>query len=89
MDYDAIVVGSGFGGRLAALRLSEKGYRLAVLEMGRRIAADPGGGVVDLHHEVFGYPGWFVVDGAAIPANVGVDPSLTITALGLISAKRA
>lgn len=36
MDYDAIVIGSGFGGSVAALRLSEKGYRVAVLEQGRR-----------------------------------------------------
>jgi cholesterol oxidase len=35
-DYDAIVIGSGFGGSVAALRLSEKGYRVAVLEQGRR-----------------------------------------------------
>lgn len=38
-------------------------------------------GVIDVHHEVFGYPGLYVVDGSAIPANVGVNPSLTITAL--------
>jgi cholesterol oxidase len=36
MDYDAIVIGSGFGGSVAALRLSEKGHRVAVLEQGRR-----------------------------------------------------
>jgi len=38
-------------------------------------------GVVDLRNEVFSYPNLFVVDGSAIPANVGVNPSLTITAL--------
>ncbi|THA69207.1 GMC family oxidoreductase [Streptomyces sp. A0958] len=35
-DYDVIVVGSGFGGAVSALRLSEKGYRVGVLEAGRR-----------------------------------------------------
>lgn len=35
-DYDWIVIGSGFGGSVAALRLAEKGYRVAVLERGRR-----------------------------------------------------
>ncbi len=35
-DFDVIVIGSGFGGSVAALRLTEKGYRVAVLEAGRR-----------------------------------------------------
>ncbi|HEX3782371.1 MAG TPA: GMC family oxidoreductase [Pseudonocardiaceae bacterium] len=39
-DYDVIVVGSGFGGSVAALRLTEKGYRVAVIEAGRRFADD-------------------------------------------------
>ena len=36
LDYDWIVIGSGFGGSVAALRLAEKGYRVAILECGRR-----------------------------------------------------
>ncbi len=38
VDFDVIVVGSGFGGSVAALRLAEKGYRVGVLEAGRRFA---------------------------------------------------
>ena len=35
-DYDWLVIGSGFGGSVSALRLAEKGYRVAILECGRR-----------------------------------------------------
>jgi cholesterol oxidase len=35
-DYDVLVVGSGFGGSVSALRLTEKGYRVGVLEAGAR-----------------------------------------------------
>src|SRR5688572_19839356 len=39
-DADFVVVGSGFGGSVAALRLAEKGYRVGVLEAGRRLAPE-------------------------------------------------
>ncbi len=38
-------------------------------------------GVIDAYHRVFGEPGLHVVDGSALGANLGVNPSLTITAL--------
>ena len=40
MDADVVVVGSGFGGSVAALRAAEKGYRVCVLEAGRRFGPD-------------------------------------------------
>ncbi|HUJ23971.1 MAG TPA: GMC family oxidoreductase [Bryobacteraceae bacterium] len=39
-DFDFIVIGSGFGGSVTAHRLTEKGYRVAVMEMGRRWTPD-------------------------------------------------
>jgi cholesterol oxidase len=47
---------------------------------GAPIGADPTLGVVDGWHRVFGHPGLHVVDGAAVSANLGANPSLTITA---------
>ncbi|HEX5724751.1 MAG TPA: GMC family oxidoreductase [Longimicrobiaceae bacterium] len=41
----------------------------------------PETGVIDARHQVWGYPGLYVVDGSAVSANPGVNPSLTICAL--------
>lgn len=48
---------------------------------GAVISDSPVNGVIDAYHRVWGHPGLHVVDGAAVPANPGVNPSLTITAL--------
>ncbi|WP_454113202.1 GMC oxidoreductase [Microbacterium maritypicum] len=48
---------------------------------GAVISASPEDGVIDPYHRVWGHPGLHVVDGSAVPANPGVNPSLTITAL--------
>ncbi|MFE7801561.1 GMC oxidoreductase [Nocardia sp. NPDC057440] len=47
---------------------------------GAPIGADRETGVIDAYHRVYGYPTLSVVDGAAVSANLGVNPSLTITA---------
>ncbi|MBT2384893.1 FAD-dependent oxidoreductase [Streptomyces sp. ISL-11] len=44
------------------------------------IGSDPSQGVIDPYHRLYGHPGISVVDGAAVSANLGVNPSLTITA---------
>jgi cholesterol oxidase len=58
------------------------------------IGADASSGVIDARHRVFGYEGLYVCDGSTIPANLGVNPSLTITAMteramGLIPSTKA
>ena len=47
---------------------------------GCAIASDSDHGVIDPYHRVYGYPTLSVVDGAAVSANLGVNPSLTIAA---------
>jgi cholesterol oxidase len=47
---------------------------------GAVIGTDARSGVIDAYHRVFGHEGLHVVDGAAVTANLGVNPSLTITA---------
>ena len=124
-DYDWLVIGSGFGGSVSALRLAEKGYSVGVVECGRRFADDElpkstwdlrryfyaprlgmrgifrlstfrdvavvsgagvGGGSLGYANTLYRAPKRFyenllICDGSAIPANVGVNRSLTITAL--------
>ncbi len=48
---------------------------------GAPMGSTPGEGLVDGRNRVFGYEELYVVDGSAIPVNLGVNPSLTITAL--------
>jgi cholesterol oxidase len=70
----------GFPGSLVtetALNIPTTAHILGGACMGR----DANEGVIDADHRVFGYPGLYVIDGSAISANPGVNPSLTITAL--------
>jgi cholesterol oxidase len=48
---------------------------------GAVIGSSPADGVIDPRHRVYGYENLLVCDGAAIPANIGVNPSLTIAAM--------
>lgn len=116
MIYDYIVIGSGFGGSVASLRLAEKGYKVLTLEQGKRYNPKDfpktnwnlrkylwvpalrffgfqklsfystasilsGTGVVDKNLKVHGYPDFYITDGSVIQGNIGVNPSLTITAM--------
>jgi len=57
LDYDVVVIGSGFGGSVAALRLAEKGYRVAVLEAGRRFDI-PSGDAPRTRHQALPRTSW-------------------------------
>ncbi|MGX1598671.1 GMC oxidoreductase [Dietzia maris] len=71
------------GGRPLDLLLESVGGKSITAHVlgGAAMGTDASDGVIDTDHRVFGHPGLYVVDGSAIPANVGVNPSLTITAM--------
>jgi len=48
---------------------------------GACIGSDIESGVINDNFEVYNYPNMYIIDGSVIPANLGVNPSLTITAL--------
>ena len=79
-------------GRALAQRmdgLPQNGINEAILNIpmtahilgGGIMGKDRDSGVIDKYHRVFGYKNMYVVDASAIPANLGVNPSLTITAM--------
>lgn len=77
-EYAAVSGGTPMNMTLESIGgLSTTAHILSGCPMGRT-AAD---GVIGSDHQVHGHPGLFVVDGASIPGNIGVNPSLTITAM--------
>ena len=76
-----------FAGRVGGIPLGSLGENLlnmpttAHIMGGCPMGSNKDEGVVDLNCEIFGYPGLYVVDGSILPANPGINPSLTITAL--------
>lgn len=80
------------GGRPLNLLLESVGGKSITAHIlgGAAMGTDASDGVIDTDHQVFGHPGLYVVDGSAIPANVGVNPSLTIAAMAeRFAARRA
>lgn len=71
------------GGRPLNLLLETVGGKSITAHIlgGAAMGTSAADGVIDTDHQVFGHPGLYVVDGSSIPANVGVNPSLTITAM--------
>ena len=68
MTWDFLVVGSGFGGSVAALRLAEKGYSVHMLEAGRRFE--------DEDFARLGYPKGFVgPQGLGSEVTIFADPA--------------
>lgn len=53
-----------------------------------RIAANPGNGVCDMDHQVFGVDGLYVMDGSAVPSSLGANPQVTIMALATRAAQK-
>jgi cholesterol oxidase len=71
------------GGTALNLLVESAGGRSVTAHIlgGAVIGSGPESGVLDDRHEVHGHPGLFVADASAIPVNLGVNPSLTITAM--------
>lgn len=80
MTYDYIIIGSGFGGSVSALRLAEKGYKVAVIEMGKHLTSnDFEHGCKSMRHFIWnpllGFKGYFfqeIFKHLAIIGGVGV-----------------
>lgn len=76
-----------FGQRMDGVALGSIGENLLNLPTtahilgGSPLGKDASEGVVDENFEVHNYPGMYIIDGSIMPANPGVNPSLTITAL--------
>ena len=71
------------GGRPLNLLLESVGGKSITAHIlgGAAMGNSAADGVIDTDHQVFGHPSLYIVDGSSIPANVGVNPSLTITAM--------
>jgi cholesterol oxidase len=71
------------GGTAGNLLLEVLGNRSTTAHIlgGAVLGSDATQGVCDAQGRVFGYDGLYVADGSAVPANLGVNPALTITAL--------
>lgn len=97
MDYDVIIIGSGFGGSVPALRLTEKGYRVAVLEQGRRISPEDMRAADEHMRDLFwlpqlGWRGFFVqhpFKHVGIVGGVGVGGGSLVYAAVLLRPKDA
>ncbi|WUO16714.1 GMC family oxidoreductase [Streptomyces sp. NBC_00289] len=75
-------IAGALGGGYADHPLWHRGRVLTVHPLGGApIGRHPGTGVCDPYGEVFGHPGLYVADGAAMPGPVGPNPALTIAAL--------
>ena len=74
-------VANALGGRMLKSPWKRLNRSITIHPLGGAVMAeDPRQGVVDSWGEVFGFPGLYVADGAAMPGSVGVNPSFTIAA---------
>jgi len=63
------------------MRSPKQAESLEIDDAGGRFSIDAASGVVDQDSRLFGYRNFLVCDGSTVPANPGVNPSLTITAM--------